>query len=134
VTCDPILTWKVNCHVYDNTKVLYFDRALAQNAAKAGMCSPACTHGDCCPTCCDMCGETLVMYEESPGCCTGLCTCCHVYNVGASVGQRPRSCCTKSHIMLPCLKDAEALAKTINDTLKARLAMQNIVVESEMAR
>jgi hypothetical protein len=135
-TGDCPCLWRVNCHLVDNTHVLYFDRALAQNAAKASCCSPACTHNDCCPTCFDMCGETLVLYETVPSCqvCRECCTCCHVYNSSASVGQRPRTCCSASHVRIDCLKDAEGLANAINTARDTRLKQQGIKVEAEMAR
>ena len=122
-TGDLLCPWRVNCHMVDNTKVLYFDRALAAHAQEAGMCSPACTHNDCIPTCCDMCGQTLVMYEEVPSCqgCRECCTCCHVYNSSASVGQRPRTCCSASHVKVECLKDAKHLAEAINKARDTRL-------------
>jgi hypothetical protein len=103
--------WRVNCHVVDNTNVLYFDRALAQNAAKVACCEPMCTHNDCCPTCWDMCGESIVLYENPSACngCAECCTCCHVYNVRANVGQRPRTCCSAEHVRIDCLAKADGM-------------------------
>jgi hypothetical protein len=110
-TGDCLCPWRVNCHVVDNTKVLYLDRALALNVAKVEMCSPVCTHNDCIPTCCDMCGESIIMYENvtDAGCmeCLDCFTCCHVYNVRANVGQRPRTCCSAEHVRIDCLADAQ---------------------------
>jgi len=134
VTCGFPDIWRVNCHVVDNVSVIYFDRAIIKNAAKAQACSPMCTHNRCCPTCMDMCGEAVVLYEDSPGCGAG-CKCCHVSNVGVSVPNIvPRHCCGAQNVLLPCLEDAEALARIINETRDARLEAQKIEVEADMSR
>ena len=47
--------------------------------------------------------------------------------------QIPRHCCGAQNLLLPCIRDAKALAAAINETRDARLKAQNIVVETEMA-
>jgi len=88
-----------------------------------------------------MFGEAVVLYETVPGCgaccggaCGHLCTCCHVFNVGVDVPQVPRHCCGAANIILPCVKDAAALAKAINEARDLRLQQQGLKVETEMAR
>ena len=117
-TGDCLCPWRVNCHVVDNTKVLYLDRALALNVAKVECCSPVCTHNDCIPTCFDQCGESIIMYENvgEAGCmeCQDCFTCCHVYNVRAAVGQRPRTCCSAEHVRIDCLADAQCTSRNFH--------------------
>lgn len=93
----------VCCCMVDNVGVIYYDRAILRKADKAGMCKPCCTHMSLCPTCCDICGEGLVLHgawawstelTAVPGLC---CTCC------------------KCWTMLPGLDDAEVLSAAINN-------------------
>ena len=142
ITCSFPDIWRVNCHVIDHTGVIYFDRAVTQHAEVAECCSPCLTHNQCCPSCCGLFGETVVLYENVPGmgaCCGGacnnLCTCCHVFNVGVNApGIVSRHCCAAQHLMLPCVKDAKDLAEAINKTRDERLKNQHIEVEMEMSR
>jgi len=135
VTFDIRTPWALNCHVADNVKTVYFDRAIVQNAAVAGMCTPCCTHNLCCPDCCGMCGQTVVLYESSPGMTDCLCcSCCKVFHTSANVGQIPRACCVKSHVILPCIKDAERLVEAINTARNERLASQKIGPCIDMSR
>eukprot|EP00455_Lapot_gusevi_P002229 TRINITY_DN10869_c0_g1_i3.p1 TRINITY_DN10869_c0_g1~~TRINITY_DN10869_c0_g1_i3.p1 ORF type:complete len:210 (+),score=62.22 TRINITY_DN10869_c0_g1_i3:69-698(+) len=128
---------RCDCIVSDNVKVLYFDRALAQNAAVAECCSPMCTHNSCCPTCFGMCGETLVLYENVPGCCDckNCCfTCGKAHPGGANVGQIPRLCCVKEHILLPCITNAKELADSINAARDQRIKQLGIDAGDLMIR
>jgi hypothetical protein len=142
ISCSFPDLWRINCHVIDQIDVIYFDRAVIQNAVVAECCSPCCTHNRCCPTCCGMFGEAVVIYENVPGagvCCNGACAyccvCCHVFNTSVSVrGSVPRHCCGAHHVLLPCIRDAKALANAINEARNTRLNAQSIKVECEMTR
>jgi hypothetical protein len=57
------------CCVTDNVDVIYFDRTILKEVTRAGACKPACTHCSCCPTCCDSCGEGIVIYNPKARCC-----------------------------------------------------------------
>ena len=46
--------------VRDSIEVFYFDNSRIANVAKAGCCTPCCTHNSCCPTWCGLCGEMAV--------------------------------------------------------------------------
>ncbi|KAK9828530.1 hypothetical protein WJX72_000618 [[Myrmecia] bisecta] len=53
------------CCMIDNTHVQYFDRPLTKKATRAGCCTPCCTHCSFFPTCCDACGEGVVIHGQS---------------------------------------------------------------------
>eukprot|EP00695_Tsukubamonas_globosa_P000925 TRINITY_DN186_c0_g1_i1.p1 TRINITY_DN186_c0_g1~~TRINITY_DN186_c0_g1_i1.p1 ORF type:complete len:232 (-),score=49.03 TRINITY_DN186_c0_g1_i1:88-681(-) len=78
------------CKVKDHISVYYFDQKNMQNAAPAGFCSPFCTHWQCFPTCCDMCGQAVVTYSS-------LCCPCRKWT------------------MFPGLDDAEEVCRHIKD-------------------
>lgn len=142
VLCSFPDIWRCNCAVYDYTGIIYFDRAVVQNAAKAEPCTPCCTHNSCFPTCCGCFGETVVLYENVPGCgaccggaCSHICTCCVAQNVGViAPGVVPRHLCAAEHVVLPCVKDATGLAAAINEVRNKRLNAQHIEVEMAMTR
>ena len=142
VTCSFPDIWRLNCHVVDNVGVIYYDRAIAQHAAKAEPCSPCCTHNSCSPTNCGLCGESMVLYETVPGMCAFCgsscshpCTCCHIFNVGVNApGIVNRHCCAAQHVMFHYVKDASGLATAINETRHFRLKSQGLEVEMEMMR
>jgi len=76
--CLPITMLKnflcCNCfsgriRISDNPKVIYFDRAIIQNAAKAETCSPWCTHNELWPDSCGACGEAVVLHTHDRVCC-----------------------------------------------------------------
>jgi hypothetical protein len=56
------------CCVIDAIDVLYFDRDRTKNVGKADCCTPAWTHMSFFPTCCNLCGEGIVMYSDCCGC------------------------------------------------------------------
>jgi hypothetical protein len=91
------------CKPQDNVHVMYFDHTLTQNAAKATACAPFCTHCSCFPSCCDLCGECLVIHSD--GKCGGL-------------------CCRKFS-MLPGFEDATSAANAIMQA-RAMMAQRNI--------
>lgn len=69
--------------IRNTVSVIYLDRAVAQNAAVPGCCSPFCTHGELCPNGCGYCGEAVILYERTRPCCkcsclgcSPLCNCC----------------------------------------------------------
>eukprot|EP00992_Anisonema_acinus_P002902 TRINITY_DN1168_c0_g1_i1.p3 TRINITY_DN1168_c0_g1~~TRINITY_DN1168_c0_g1_i1.p3 ORF type:complete len:161 (+),score=24.55 TRINITY_DN1168_c0_g1_i1:53-535(+) len=57
------------CGVHDWVSVVYFDRRLAEAAGRASCCTPSCTHCQCFPTCCDLCGEGVVLHRSRCRCC-----------------------------------------------------------------
>ena len=142
VTCSFPDIWRINCHISDNIGVIYFDRSVIQNAAKAEPLEPCCTHNQLSPTCCGLFGETVVIYETVPGlgkCCGGacsyLCTCCKVQNVGVNApGITHRTFCAAENVVLPCVRDAAGLAAAINAARDKRLNAQHIEVELAMNR
>eukprot|EP00994_Dinema_validum_P003831 NODE_1849_length_827_cov_117.444730_g1458_i0.p1 GENE.NODE_1849_length_827_cov_117.444730_g1458_i0~~NODE_1849_length_827_cov_117.444730_g1458_i0.p1 ORF type:complete len:196 (+),score=40.62 NODE_1849_length_827_cov_117.444730_g1458_i0:60-590(+) len=80
------------CHVHDSVGVIFFDQSHVSGTGAAGMCTPVCTHMSFFPTCCDLCGEGLVVYNA-------------------------KRCCWHPFVMLPGLPEheAETLSKHIND-------------------
>eukprot|EP00128_Syssomonas_multiformis_P015196 Colp12_sorted_trinity150504_noHs@32809 len=50
------------CCTCDSTSTLYYDRNITAQATKAGVCTPCCTHMMLCPTCCDICGEAVILH------------------------------------------------------------------------
>jgi len=72
------------CVVQDRVSTIYFDRTLAQNATKATSCGPNCRHGDCCPDCFGMYGETLLLSADRAPCCSLSRLCCTVVDSSAS--------------------------------------------------
>jgi len=86
------------CKVRDVVTVWYFDNAMTGNVGRASFCQPICTHNTCFPTCCDMCGEAVVVYKRD------ICK---------------RICCG-GHIMIPNLENADALVDQIKGAAKAK--------------
>lgn len=75
------------CCMIDRVGVIYYDRDIIKETAKATCCKPVCTHCSPCPTCCDMCGEGLVLYgarcwsselTAAPGI---RCNCCRCFTI-----------------------------------------------------
>lgn len=105
------------CRPNDDVTVMYFDHKLLQNAGKAGVCTPAFTHCHPFPTCCDLCGECLVLYSyvfrrfqfqepttqvsNSDGCCGG--------------------CCCRQWTMIPNFFDAAGAAAAIGNCVSASI-------------
>jgi len=74
------------CCVDDDIEVYYFDYKKTTYADRAACCAPACTHNLCVPTCCDACGEAVVLNGQP-------------------------CCCARPYEMLPGLKDADAFVE-----------------------
>jgi len=89
------------CCKYDQHGLLYLDRAIGSKAGKAECCSPPGTHMSCFPTCCDACGEGLVLYGA---------TCCSKEGV---ILPHEAACCCRAWTMFPGLQNATELANTI---------------------
>eukprot|EP00727_Mastigamoeba_balamuthi_P010537 m51a1_g6105 hypothetical protein (188) ;mRNA; f:81676-82575 len=85
------------CRVHDNVTTLYFDKY--PEIGRAGCCSPACTHCSCCPTCCDSCGEGVVVY-------------------------RHECCCCKTWHLISHLEDADNVIKAFEAAKNAKLSNQ----------
>lgn len=81
--------------VRDSIEVFYFDNNRIANVAKAGCCSPCCTHNSCCPTWCGLCGEAAIFYNN----------CC---------------CCFKRWFSVPFLVSADALIQQVEQAKTAR--------------
>lgn len=104
----------VCCGAWDRVIVLYYDRNLMDRAERAGFCTPFMTHMQCFPTCCDICGEGIVVYGQARPCLpihvkgndfSGYASCCCIY--------RP-------WLLLLGLQDAERLAGIINQAVHNR--------------
>ena len=92
------LCWCLACfcaRLDDNVAVYYFDNYHTERAGRAECCSRACTHCSCCPTCCDLCGQSAFIHSDS--------VCCRTWRV------------------VPHLADARAFADEFNRTRGARL-------------
>lgn len=55
--------------IYDNPRVIYLDRDIAELQAVPDMCRPNLTHCSTCPTCWDAMGETLMLHGEQNSFC-----------------------------------------------------------------
>jgi len=113
----------LNCEIFDNTKVIHFDRDVLQQAAKAeNCCQPACSHTSMFPGCCGLWGDTLVLYKPAPCCCgpsQGCCEICRVYNRRTihqfAFGGNGRS------IIIPGIDNADEAARAINEAKNIRM-------------
>lgn len=94
--------------------VIYYDRDIIKKTAKAGFCSPSGTHMSPCPTCCDMCGEGLVLYGAN--CCSRNLT-----QLPGAAGM----CCCRAYTIVQGLDDVEQLARAIDDGRTTALARMN---------
>lgn len=100
------------CCMIDQVGVIYYDRDILGQTAKAECCKPCCTHCSPCPTCCDICGEGLVLYGAS----------CFSTNLTAIPGLR--CMCGRCYTILTNLDDVQALSNAINTSRQK--AMQEV--------
>ena len=92
----------LTCKPSDAVEVHYLDASELENAQRARCCSPCCTHQQCFPDCCGICGQSLVVYS------TGFCG----------------GCCCRKWQLYPGLADADAAAAAINAARAALAARQ----------
>ena len=75
------------CGGKDRVQVIYLDTRRATFAESPTICLPLFTHCDLCPTCCDLCGDGVVMYGNKMILCwvigflTCNPTCCRVWSI-----------------------------------------------------
>lgn len=99
------------CCTCDQTTTIYLDRPVVSKAAKAGCCTPCCTHCSFCPTCCDVCGEAVVIYGA------GMCSTRKVAEAGVTNCGLPRG-----WMMFCGFDNAEEIAQHIQQARQACMA------------
>ena len=87
----------------DNVRVFYFDE-VGSHAARARCCFPMCTHCQPCPTCCDACGEGVVLYTDE--------------------------CCCRDWVLLSGLENAEEFLAAYRQAKRAHKELQRSAKEA----
>lgn len=75
------------CSTPDKVKVFYMDNNITSYQVRPTICWPLFTHCSCCPTCCDLCGDGVLIYGNKPipcwvlGFLTCNVTCCRTWDI-----------------------------------------------------
>jgi len=97
--------------IRDAVEVVYFDKITGQGRALC--CYPLCTHWDCCPTCCDSCGEGAVLFDDDD---------CHI------------PCFCRDWVMVPGLVNADEFIKEVKAARSAWKERQQALKQQQKSQ
>eukprot|EP00906_Rhabdomonas_costata_P023221 RCo033433 len=76
------------CQTMDYVNVIFMDRDIMENVEKAGCCW-GCIF---CPTCCNCCGEGIILHSNASTGCNPCCCCKKDQALALPAGDPPRCC------------------------------------------